>query len=112
MRNTMLSLAAAIVCLTMSVGCSQNSNVVRGQAPEYGPPSPQPAPQYYQGQAGYGDYCDDDCDYCQGRGCRHCRCRPYCLPSDLSYPPPGDAPAIVQYPYYTNKGPDCFFHQK
>jgi hypothetical protein len=108
----MFSLLAAVACLSLGVGCSQNSNIVRGQAPE-GALTPQPAPQFYQGNPGYGDNCEyDDCDYCHGRGCRHCKCRPYCVPGDLVYPPPGDAPAIVQYPYYTNKGPDCFFHQQ
>jgi len=64
------------------------------------------------------DYCEDvhfvptertsRCKFCQGHGCRRC-CRPYHVPSDLAYPPQPDLPAIVQYPYYTCKGPDCFF---
>jgi hypothetical protein len=29
-----------------------------------------------------------------------------------TYPAPGAMPGIVQYPYYTCKGPDCFFHQE
>ncbi len=108
MRTTMLSLVAAAACLPFAVGCSQNSQVVRGQQPEFAPPAENVI---------YGDeYGDEDCDECDrhgrhGRGC-HCRkCRPYCVPNDLVYPPPGDAPAVVQYPYYTVKGPDCFFHK-
>jgi hypothetical protein len=93
MRTTMLSLTAAAACLTLAVGCSQNSQVVRSQGPAI---------------VESGDYCDE-CDECDGRGCRHCT--PYRVPGDLVYPPPGDQPAIVQYPYYTNKGPDCFFHK-
>lgn len=33
----------------------------------------------------------------------------YKEPRDLRYPPVGDSPAVVQYPYYTFKGPDDFF---
>jgi hypothetical protein len=101
MRATMLSLAAAAACLTFAVGCSQNSHVVRGQQPEYGTPVVS------------GDYCeiDDDSNCRHGHGCHCSMCQPYCVPNDLVYPPPGDQPAIVQYPYYTTKGPDCFFHQ-
>lgn len=106
MRSALLTLVAAAACLPFAVGCSQNSQVVRGQQPEYGPPAENVI---------YGDYCEDDGDECDSRchrrGCRCCKCRPYCIPNDLVYPPPGDAPAIVQYPYYTVKGPDCFFHK-
>lgn len=97
MRTRMLLMIAATICLPLAVGCSQNSQVVRGQAPES-----------YVVDDGM-CYDDDCCDHCHGRGC--CHCRPYRVPNDLSYPPPGDQPAIVQYPYYTNKGPDCFFHK-
>jgi hypothetical protein len=93
MRTTMLWLVAVAACLPFAVGCSQNSQVVRGQQPDYCPPM-------YGGE-----YCDDG-GWCNG----WCNCQPYCVPNDLVYPPPGDMPAIVQYPYYTNKGPDCFFH--
>ena len=34
----------------------------------------------------------------------------YCVPQGLTYPPAGQPPAIVQYPYYTCKGPDDFFY--
>jgi hypothetical protein len=97
----MYSLVAAAACLG-TVGCSQNTQLVRGQQPEYCPP----------GAGAYnGDYCEEDCDrHCHGPNCCCCQCRPYCIPNDLVYPPPGDQPAIVQYPYYTCKGPDCFFH--
>jgi hypothetical protein len=96
----MLSLVAAAACLPFTVGCSQSSQIVRGQQAEYCPP----------GSATYGDDCDDcDCHH-HGRWCDCPMCRPYCIPNDLVYPPPGDLPGIVQYPYYTCKGPDCFFH--
>ncbi|HVV98788.1 MAG TPA: hypothetical protein VHB77_00525 [Planctomycetaceae bacterium] len=34
----------------------------------------------------------------------------YCVPQGLQYPPAGQPPAVVQYPYYTCKGPDDFFY--
>jgi hypothetical protein len=33
----------------------------------------------------------------------------YRVPDGLAYPPPSDVPAVIQYPYYTTKGPDDFF---
>lgn len=36
----------------------------------------------------------------------------YCPPENLVYPSPSPTPAgMTMYPYYTLKGPDCFFHQ-
>ena len=113
MRAILLSVAAAAVLLPLCMGCSsQRSQVARGQGP---------SGTYV---TAYGDQvCNDDCDpACRRRRCRFCGgcgcpcCRPYCVPNDLSYPPDGtngpagaNLPAIVQYPYYTCKGPDCFF---
>lgn len=106
MRSMLLSVAVAALLLPSMTGCSsQNSQVARGQAP---------SPTYVNA---HGEECLDDCvdvttgrcRYCRGRGCRHCR--PYRVPRDLVYPPRGDLPAIVQYPYYTCKGPDCFFKE-
>lgn len=102
MHRMLLSAGLAAMLFPSLMGCSsQKSQVARGQAP---------SGTYVNA---YGEECPDDCDpycrYCRGRGCR--RCRPYHVPRDLSYPPPGDLPAIVQYPYYTCKGPDCFFKQ-
>jgi hypothetical protein len=102
----MFSVAAAAALLPLFVGCSsQRSQVARAQSP---------SGQYV---TAYGDeVCDDDCydqgrrhrcKHCGGRGCSAC-CRPYHVPTDLSYPPASPM-AIVQYPYYTCKGPDCFF---
>lgn len=111
MRTMILSVAAATALLTLCVGCgSQRAQVARGQGP---------AGTY---ATAYGDpICDDECEVqkvkcrrcsCKGRGCSKCcgGCKPYCVPRDLSYPQAGP-PAIVQYPYYTCKGPDCFFLQ-
>jgi hypothetical protein len=98
-----LSLAAAAALLPVLTGCSTGkSQVARGQTPAG-------AVVNAQGQ----EWCEEECPprhccrFCNGLGC--CHCRPYCVPSDLSYPPANQPPAIVQYPYYTCKGPDCFF---
>ncbi|MGE5192929.1 MAG: hypothetical protein ACM3U2_10530 [Deltaproteobacteria bacterium] len=117
MRTMILSIAAAAALLPFCVGCtSQQTQVARGQAPSG------------TFVTAYGDeVCDDPCDesckkgrcrLCRGRGCPHCR--PYRIPRNLSYPPdgfgspggsypPAGPQAIVQYPYYTCKGPDDFF---
>src|SRR5262249_50445989 len=101
---TMLSIAAAAAFVPLFAGCSnQRAQVARSQSP---------SDAYV---TAYGDgVCEENCY--KGRGCRHCHgrgcpcCRPFHVPRDLSYPPPGP-PAIVQYPYYTCKAPDCFFLQ-
>ncbi|MFN0052199.1 MAG: hypothetical protein ACKV0T_08405 [Planctomycetales bacterium] len=103
MRTMLFTVAVAAALLPGLIGCSQNPNLVRGQNPEFCP-----VPEGMSGE-----YCPPDDGMCHN-GCHGphcCHCRPYCIPNDLVYPPPGDAPAIVQYPYYTTKGPDCFFHQ-
>ena len=33
------------------------------------------------------------------------------IPKNLRYPPANQPPAIIQYPYYTVKGPDDFFFE-
>jgi hypothetical protein len=113
MRGTILSIAAAAALLPGLFGCSsQSSQVARGQAPAA-------AAQQSTGTNvnAYGEECDPNCFDESGR-CRHCRglgccyCRPYRVPKNLVYPPGGVDGAfggIVQYPYYTCKGPDCFF---
>jgi hypothetical protein len=107
MRPFILSIVAAAALVPLFVGCSsQRAQVARGQAPAG------------QNVTAYGEeICDEDgyalssrrhlCRHCGGRGC--CYCRPYHVPRDLSYPPEAGLPATVQYPYYTCKGPDCFF---
>jgi len=35
----------------------------------------------------------------------------YDVPDNLSYPPANQPPAIVQYPYYTLRGPTDFFQK-
>ncbi|MFN5296942.1 MAG: hypothetical protein ACK5HA_01490 [Planctomycetaceae bacterium] len=109
MRTQLLLLLATGVLLPLTTGCS-SSRVVRGQNPAI------------EGVAG--DYCEADCecDECSRRDLRRARrmerrmnrpehvCTPYHIPHDLSYPSAGDQFGVVQYPYYTHKGPDCFFY--
>lgn len=105
------------VAISASTGCSQNSNMVRGQSPADCPPGACPpggAPNY--GPYGTGSYTGWD---------KACCCNPdwcvngmetgpnhrYVEPRYLQYPNQPDMPAVYQYPYYTLKGPDCFFKQ-
>jgi hypothetical protein len=89
--NWTLSLAGAGLLLGMTTGCSTNATLVRGQNPD---------PNVCR-----------DC-YADRVLCRvphqHYRFT-YEVPQGLSYPPDHGMPAFVQYPYYTLKGPDCFF---
>ena len=119
MRATILSVAAAAALLPSLFGCcSQKSQVARGQTPVAAgqPAAGQPSSGTYVNA--YGEECDPNCfdengvcRHCCGLGC--CCCRPYRVPKNLRYPPQGEIPGvssgIVQYPYYTCKGPDCFF---
>ncbi|MEZ6122927.1 MAG: hypothetical protein R3C49_07095 [Planctomycetaceae bacterium] len=61
------------------------------------------------------------CQHCSGVGCDQCinlPCHPvhrnfhtYSVPRGLSYPEQDAAAAMVQYPYYTFRGPTDFFMQ-
>ncbi|MBI3866403.1 MAG: hypothetical protein HY290_31370 [Planctomycetia bacterium] len=109
MRATILSAAGAALLLLFAGCCSscqRTSEVARGQAP-----AASSGDQWCEE-----DCCDEDgnCRHCWGHGC--CHCRGYRVPNNLVYPPQVDfaggavgGSGIVQYPYYTCKGPDCFF---
>lgn len=66
---------------------------------------------------GYGRNCRSGA--CRGRGCKSCMNLPfhpvhrnyvdYKMPKNLSYPHANTPAAIVQYPYYTLRGPTDFF---
>lgn len=86
---------AALLLMVSSVGCS-SSQVVRGQNVEG------------MQTVNAGTEWDPYCDPYGGHGGQDCVVK-YRVPSDYVYPPPGDAPSTVVYPYYTHKGPDCFF---
>ncbi len=69
--------------------------------------------------------CGSQCDQTDKNGsclCKHCGPGPtwypthmhwftYEEPRDLVYPPTNVPPAVVQYPYYTLKGPNDFFQK-
>ncbi len=69
-----------------------------------------------------GPYIGPECDECDGGphaglGCPH-EWHPthnlwyqYDHPQGLVYPADNTPAAVVQYPYYTCKGPDCYFHK-
>jgi len=121
MRTTMLSISAAVALLSLFAGCSTpTGQVARGQGP-----APEPAPAASEQVGDEVSYVGDEVSYegdgeCEeGQGIPGRRrhggrvqdwCVPYHVPHDFVYPNAGP-PATVQYPYYTCKGPDCFFHQ-
>jgi hypothetical protein len=116
MRATILSAAAGAALLLLFTGCCSNcqkkSMTSRNQVGPEVARSQSPAGETVTTSGE--EWCDEDCfdengrcRHCWGHGCCHCRC--YRVPRNLSYPPPGELPGIVQYPYYTCKGPDCFF---
>jgi hypothetical protein len=111
MRSALLSTMAAVAFISLASGCGTSTSVVRGKTADDSARVVARA-----NDAGFDCQCPPDCE-CKGgtRACRHgngCKlCRPYHIPTDLVFPPPCDMPAIVQYPYYTTKGPDDFFMQ-
>ncbi|MHC4878251.1 MAG: hypothetical protein ACYTGL_17500 [Planctomycetota bacterium] len=102
-----VALFACCALVTLTVGCSQNQSLVRGQTP-----------MEYQDTPGYGPmYFNDsiECPSCP-QNCQKDWWRPthhhtweYHAPQDLVYPAANQPPAVQQYPYYTVKGPSDFF---
>lgn len=109
-------------------GCASSTPTMRAQSPQtgYGSPSggppmnhdcPMCQPGEVHGQSfvcppnGHGQ-CSPNC---QGAGCNlpfhpvHRNFHTYHAPQNLMYPPENSAPAQVQYPYYTFRGPTDFF---
>jgi len=132
MRVTIATLAS-LGLLMISAGCSQNTQTVRGQNAGVFQTSgggahltgPQPGPVYYEGpafdpaQGGfpncpnaiYGGNCPGSSGTFGPNVWRptHHHTWEYKAPKGLSYPPANQPPAVVQYPYYTVKGPSDFF---
>jgi hypothetical protein len=107
MRKGILWTVTAAAALPWIVGCSHHPNIVRGQSPAEGPGQPTVVGTYDPTcPPGYGPACPPG--HCPWADCYDFK---YREPRDLVYPPPNAAPPVVQYPYYTCKGPDCFFHQ-
>lgn len=112
-------MAASLLFLLMS-GCQSAPAVVRGQGPAETPVyAPTGTEVVYGDQNGgygggaYGDDCGPNCDGQMCRGFyapRQFYRATYKVPGNLKYPTPNQPPAVIQYPYYTHKGPDCFFY--
>jgi hypothetical protein len=125
MEHTSIKVAVAGLVLVLMSGCASGTALTRAQSPDgY---RTQPRGRAVQ-QVGYTNndqyYSDMQMDpAAQGGNCYpdsfgHQFCAPptsskfqYVVPQGLSYPDPNAMPGMVQYPYYTVKGPDCFFHQ-
>jgi hypothetical protein len=54
-------------------------------------------------------YCQPSCGH--GWAPTHYHTFEYRQPKNLVYPPANQPAAVVQYPYYTVKGPSCFFYK-
>ncbi len=136
-RNTFWGLAACLIVPVLT-GCA-NQGTIRGQSPgemTSGVIMPQPQFQeagfsgdmnstYISGGEVVVDgtqvhvtggwpncnCCDWRCDGACGYGLypKHHHTVKYCPPEGLQYPPANQPPAVVQYPYYTVKGPSDFF---
>lgn len=120
-------------------GCSTSQNIVRGQSPAEpltpGPAYSYPVGTTYSTHmadgwnptAGHHSYSymanghHGDCNECYECQSGHCdgifsghkhahrHFYHYSAPNDLVYPQQNQPAAVVQYPYYTVKGPDDFF---
>jgi len=109
MKFRLASLAILGTMIAINSGCSSDSGVVRGQNPVVNA-------EYRSANSG-GQIMQTNCPYCgsdHGHGGfgwspKQYHSFDYVIPRDLSYPPANQPAAIVQYPYYTLKGPDDFF---
>ena len=106
-------------------GCASSSPTMRAQSPQDGYGSWSDGPVMDDGcpmcQSGMGHGQGQACPPyrqghdCQGAGCNlpchpvHRNFHTYQAPENLMYPPENAAPAQVQYPYYTFRGPTDFF---
>ena len=133
-RKTTWNLAALLM-VPLCVGCGANQGVIRGQNPKIGTPPQQVAQQHQQALeqkliqqtshvyphsgSSYG-HGSPACQVCNGHGSSQCGCgrngiyprhrHTYRLDHpDAVYPPRDHKMGVVQYPYYTVKGPDDFF---
>ena len=117
--KTVLGLAACAV-IAVTAGCSTTGDTVRGQNPpavseqQNVPiqqaalqPAPYPNQPYVienaQGAGGFNSSSR------RGWYPTHQHTFDYRAPQGLVYPPANQPAAVVQYPYYTLKGPDDFF---
>ncbi|MES2792043.1 MAG: hypothetical protein V4719_20680 [Planctomycetota bacterium] len=124
MRNLSIGAATAGLLIALLSGCASSPVVMRGQSPE-GMSRTAGGTIQRAGHTNYDQYYYDmgmdpsvqNLD-CGPDGCGREFCAPpqhykfqYVVPQGLNYPPQNAMPGVMQYPYYTVKGPDCFFHQ-
>jgi len=103
---------AAALLMPLAFGCTQGPGLVRGQSP-VGEEHVGQSCQTCGGQGGVGcSDCDtDDDDGDGGHHPTHYHWFSYEQPRNLVYPQANQPAAVVQYPYYTVKGPSDFFMQ-
>jgi hypothetical protein len=119
-----------LACLLgpLAVGCTTAPGVVRGQNPA-GPDTQGVQHAQYHGDphgpvTPAGGYGHGSCQHCGQQDCdggccnlfgsgnwqpTHYHWHTYEAPRNLVYPPQNVPASVVSYPYYTCKGPDCFF---
>lgn len=113
--KTLLPVTAGLLLATM-VGCrSPLDSLIRPQSPEpQGDGYSNAMPVSHTGAIVYGDGgqeiygCPGQCEDA-GRRAKWDHRWSYVPPQNLSYPAPNQPGAVVQYPYYTLKGPSDFF---
>lgn len=125
MRKFGIWVVAAGALFPLAVGCSQNPQVIRGQSPQ-GPQAMGGGP-VMQGAPVGSAYCPPGMDGMPGGFCppgmggfgggfgdsAYVRATRLNGPTSYNvYPTPCDVPPVVQYPYYTTKGPDDFLYDK
>lgn len=112
-------LAVSCALLGLISGCMHSPDVVRSQGPEMMSYEHAPGMQAQMGgghghQHGPGMSCPS-CPQPHQKGFdfwrpTHHHTWEYTPPQNLKYPDPNQPPAVVQYPYYTVKGPTDFFY--
>ena len=131
LNRTMAVLLSGAIGISVT-GCASSSPVLRGQSPvdghgswSDGPAMNHECPMCESGQGhGQGQPCPPyrrghgphrGAANCPDAGCKlpghpvHRNFHTYHAPQNLMYPPENAAPAQVQYPYYTFRGPTDFF---
>ena len=111
-----IALAAGVLA-AWCTGCSNSPGIVRAQSPA-GPDAVQHAQYVGHGPEAVTPASYENCDpnAYGGAGCGDSSWHPthyhwytYEAPRNLVYPPQNVPASVIQYPYYTCKGPDDFF---
>jgi hypothetical protein len=124
MEHASIKVAVAGLVLVLMSGCASGTGLTRAQSPDVARTQPRgrAIQQVNYNNSQYYDAMQMDPNAqavnCAPDSFGHDFCAPptssrfqYVVPQGLNYPQPNAMPGVVQYPYYTVKGPDCFFHQ-